>query len=85
MEENLFLGKTRGFAVTIQLKEAADAIDAARECVAAADKAHSKGASCDVVVNWRPLSFRMSLVVARSGHGAMSGTSPVCASNRTRY
>jgi hypothetical protein len=40
----------RGFAMTIQLKEAADAIDAARRGVGKADLAHQRGASCDVVV-----------------------------------
>jgi hypothetical protein len=49
MNEDSDHDKARGFAVSFQIEQAADAIDAARCGVAEADKARSKGASVDAL------------------------------------
>jgi hypothetical protein len=54
--------KARGFAVSFQIEQAADAIDAARSGVAEADRARSKGASVDV---WNRANAKLAAEHAR--------------------
>jgi hypothetical protein len=62
MNEDSDHDKARGFAVSFQIEQAADAIDAARRGVAEADRARSKGASVDV---WNRANAKLAAEHAR--------------------